>query len=1144
MAFYNELQCNSLDAQSIHANDGITTPSINVGGTLLTALDFQGGITLPYLESNYQKKTDSTVLTDITANPSNTTFSKPIIAPSVTATGTISSPTMSSTMQNAGTNNVPNVGFLQQYYAAKGSSYLKSESDAVNASKLNTTDFNTYQGVVSTQLAQKSNVSNTYTSSQVDSLVSSKVDLSTFGSYQGSISTALSNKLNVGDVYTKAQQDAIVNGKVNISDNVAALATKVNTGDFVTYQNNVTNALTLKVNISDYNNAINSKISSSEFNTFVSATNTSLGQKANLTDLTQATTTLNQSISTKANVADVYDKSTVDGLVIARVLVGDYSAYKNSVQQTFDTKVDKTELTSYKSEVTGNLALKANNADVYVRSQLYTKTEADTLLAGKQANFANASTLSAINQNVATTSSPTFLNITSSNVPSTANHVTTKSYVDSAISSGVTAGTGLTKTGNSLAVNASQTQITTVGVLDGLAVTGLGIGISSAKLASTGNDLTLSANSDSAINLRNRQSAPLSLGEVSSSFNDFVVKSNTLADTPVFSVAKASGNITGAGSLSIAGTSALQSITANQITLANSGSNQPTLVLNNPGSTLGNTVSVHLNPNSSRTGGSSVILSGVDNGSNDAFFTVRVATGSTSTTASQIIKATSTAVQVSGSLSSTSLTSTGPVIGTTGIYSSNVSASGIGVNTIPNAAYPVHVLSPVAGNVSMIRLGMPNLGVPSEVSSSIVYGLDAFGVGDIASKISFIRLSSANNGRTALAFSTTAGGAGGTDYSLERLRIGSDGETSLYATIDSTSTTSGTLMVSGGAGIAKKLYVGGSLNLSTGVNITDITSGGTAMPLTFTKSRAGATCQVGDELGYFSWSGQTASSGVQRGAYLLSHTEAVTGSVISSNFIFNTTNAAGVAGTRLKISGEGLVSVSSTTDADPFNVSTTSPAVTLEGGFAVRRFSAFGNNVYVKGGVYPVSSDNIVRSAFTALGTGSNVIPSFLSFGTNTTGFFDFLDGNGGTKFLAIRPDTSSFSGKVAASNYGTATLDSATTQAGITFTKTVDSTHSAKTGRIVEIYWNFALSAVSGTSSGPVTVTLPAPCNGTFTMDSSTFWMTLNGAQVTNMRLSFTQNSAAVTILRNNGLGTFVNFTPGGTDVFHAIWSYPANSG
>ena len=61
--------------------------------------------------------------------------------------------------------------------------------------------------------------------------------------------------------------------------------------------------------------------------------------------------------------------------------------------------------------------------------------------------------------------------VTVSTTPVNATDVVNKSYVDSNVSS--SAGTGLTKTGTVLSVNASQTQVTTVGTLTGLTVSGI-----------------------------------------------------------------------------------------------------------------------------------------------------------------------------------------------------------------------------------------------------------------------------------------------------------------------------------------------------------------------------------------------------------------------------------------------------------------------------------------------------------------------------------------------------------------------------------------------------------------------------------------------------------------------------------------------
>lgn len=829
MAFYNDLQCNSLDAQSIHANDEITCPSIEVGGVKLTALDLNTGVTVSYLENEYLKKGDGTVLKDITAGTSGTIFTKDILAPNANISGSITAPTMTTSMQSTGPNNVPNLSYLTGNFAGKAVTYTKSEVDTFNAAKVGTVDFNNYQSQVSTALSIKAPISSVYTTAQVDQSLQNKVDSSTFVSAQSSTNTALAGKLNIGDVYTKSEQDNLNAGKASVQQLADGLATKVNTSTFSGYQTTVSSSLATKADTSALTSGLALKADRSNYDTFVSSTNASLSERATLTDLSNTTANLTNIISTKQNTADSYTRTAIDNLILQRVTNSDFNTYKGTVTSALADKVTNSEFTAFKSDNTAAIALKSDISSVYPKAQTYTRTEVDTIAAGKQATFSNASNLSVIDQSVATLSSPTFNNVTSTNPPVNNNHLVTKSYVDAAATAAgasTLAGTGLTKTGNTLSVNAAQTQITSVGtlgslsvsggtVLNGLAATRVDVPYSSIDDYITGFRLvSTGAGNGNYLQTHNARTSgnfePLHITDHSATS----IKASFLADKvniplTTTSISSSTGALTLAGGLGVS----KDAYFGGNCFLTNSvsGSNSPNLFLNNNAGATNNTVSIGLNPNANRSGGSSVLLQSTDDGAGGAFFAMKVATGASSAVASQILKATSSSLQVNGALSSTSLTTTGPIIGTSGTYSSVLQAPSIGVNVNPSGTYPMHILSPAATDVSILRLAMPNLGVPTPISTSIVYGIDAFGVNDIAAKISFIRTQSSLNGRTEIAFSTTWGGTANTDYSVERMRIAWDGVTSISCTTDSSSTTSGALLVSGGAGIAKGLTVGTKL---------------------------------------------------------------------------------------------------------------------------------------------------------------------------------------------------------------------------------------------------------------------------------------------------------------------------------------------
>lgn len=124
---------------------------------------------------------------------------------------------------------------------------------------------------------------------------------------------------------------------------------------------------------------------------------------------------------------------------------------------------------------TGNLAgtlttpAQTNITSVGTLTSLTVAGEISGVLAtSTQPNITSVGTLSSL----VVSGGGSFGGAVSVATPSLDAHATTKAYVDAQVSAGVLAGTGLTKTGSTLSVNASQTQITSVGALSSLAVTG------------------------------------------------------------------------------------------------------------------------------------------------------------------------------------------------------------------------------------------------------------------------------------------------------------------------------------------------------------------------------------------------------------------------------------------------------------------------------------------------------------------------------------------------------------------------------------------------------------------------------------------------------------------------------------------------
>ena len=340
------------------------------------------------------------------------------------------------------------------------------------------------------------------------------------------------------------------------------------------------------------------------------------------------------------------------------------------------------------------------------------------------------------------TGSATFLGTVTVPTPTTALHAATKGYVDTAY----TAGTGLTLTSGSFSVNTAQSQITTVGTLTALGVSG-NITLTNSAATSSGNAFTFS---------KNRAGAAVNPGDELGYMEWRAMNTTPAVSRGAFIIAY----VDTVGASFVSGR----------------------LEINTT--------------NSAGIGGARLRISG------EGVVTLTNTTESSSTT--------SGGFQVAGGAGVSKNLNVGGALST----------SRVAIN-VATSSYPLHILSSVAGDVNLIRLAMPNLGVPTPVSTSIVYGNDGFGVSDVAAKISFIRTQSSLTGRTEIAFSTTSGGTANTDYSVERMRIAWDGITSIYCTNESTTTTTGALVLSGGAGIAKNVYIGGAVSV---VSTTDSSS--------------------------------------------------------------------------------------------------------------------------------------------------------------------------------------------------------------------------------------------------------------------------------------------------------------------------------
>ena len=172
--------------------------------------------------------------------------------------------------------------------------------------------------------------------------------------------------------------------------------------------------------------------------------------------------------------------------------------------------------------------------------------------------------------------------------------------------------------------------------------------------------------------------------------------------------------------------------------------------------------------------------------------------------------------------------------------------------------------------------------------------------------------------------------------SIERFRVNYDGSVNITSTVDSTSPTTASLVLSGGASIAKKLYIGTDLEVTGSISFSSITSG----------SWNGST--IGVEYG-----GTGATSLTQNSLLIGNGTSALSTSA-------NLTFATNILSTPKLNSTDTSQSTSSSTGA-----------VTLLGGMGVAKNVYLGEDLIVSGFIGAGVSTN-VNSALT-LSSGSNI---------------------------------------------------------------------------------------------------------------------------------------------------------------------------
>ena len=310
----------------------------------------------------------------------------------------------------------------------------KSYVDTELGKKVSTDTYNTGMATkanasdVNEALADKADKTSVYTKDEINTTVSGinteigkKADQSALNTLSGTVSghstsisninTDLAKKANSADVYTKTAANELLDAKANKADVYTStyidteLAKKANSADLKAL------ASKDKVSKSDLDSNLSSEL---DAKATTATMNSELAKKADKTAVETLESTLTGKINEKATkattlagygIGDAYTKTEVDGMVAGTFhFRGEKSAYnqlptnakEGDVWQVGDKEYAwngtswvelgfNVDLSAYAktADVAATYATittvntKANSADVYTKSQVYTKTEAD-----------------------------------------------------------------------------------------------------------------------------------------------------------------------------------------------------------------------------------------------------------------------------------------------------------------------------------------------------------------------------------------------------------------------------------------------------------------------------------------------------------------------------------------------------------------------------------------------------------------------------------------------------------------------------------------------------------------------------------------------------------------------------------------------
>ncbi len=514
----------------------------------------------------------------------------------------------------------------------------------------------------------------------------------------------------------------------------------------------------------------------------------------------------------------------------------------------------------------------------------------------------------------------------------------------------IIAGTGLTKTGNTLSVNASQTQITDLGTI----TTGVwNASLISVTYGGTGNS-TLTSNS---ILLGNGTGAIISSAMTYTSNTLNVLKISSTDTTA--STSSSTGSITLSGGLGISNvTDASSSINGGSLTSAGGAAFAKSVFI---GGNL--TISGTLNASIAHSS-----LTGLTTGDDHTQYALlagrvggQILTGGTASGNTLTLRSTSNVTKGSVLIDETT-TSTST---TTGALRVGGGVGIVGNTFIGGTGNVAGVLNATSGTASTSSTtGALVVTGGAGVSGAVFIG----GTGNVAGVLNATSGTASTSTSTGALVVTGGAGVSGAVF------IGGTGNVAgvLNATSGtaSTSTSTGALVVTGGAGVSGNVFVGGNLNIAGTLtasiahsSLTGLTTGDDHTQYSLLAGRLGGQVLTGG-----TGSGNTltlrSTSNVTKGSVLVDETTA-SSSVSTGALVVS--GGAGIGG-NIFIGGTGNVAGILNATSGTASTSVTTGALVVTGGAGVSGNIFVGGNLNIAGTL----TASIAHSSLTGLTTGDD----------------------------------------------------------------------------------------------------------------------------------------------------------------------------